>query len=417
MDNKKKARVLVVDDSALIREITRESDTLKLAGTAEDGRAALSQIELLRPDVVTLDIQMPRMDGLETLDEILKRDPIPVIMVSALAKRAADVTLQALDRGALDYVAKPDNVGTDLEELRSQLLRKIRTAASTDVKRVLSIRKARQARRATARKEVRDTKTEADNGSQEYTNCCITIGISTGGPPALTGFLETLRPPMPPIVIVQHMPQHFTAPFAERLNSVSQLDVKEAAHGDVLKVSQVFVAQGGTHLKLKRIGKSVRVQVRAGGDPVSGHMPSADVMMQCAADVFGERSLGVIMTGMGREGADGCGHIKTAGGYVLGQNQATSDVYGMNKVAFQEGYVDRQFPLDDAAKMSDCRCGECFAPARLPFAETDVHRCSMTRCCERCHCPTGTGRCQYWRRFRQAVAGKRDMPVRSAGHS
>ena len=352
MDSKKTIRVLVVDDSALIREIIsdiiHESDGLELAGTAEDGKQALSQIELLKPDVVTLDIQMPRMDGLETLDEILKRDPIPVIMVSALATRAADITLESLDRGALDYVAKPDNVSTDLNELRDQLVRKIRTAASTDVPRVLRIRKARQERRETAKKEASTTASAVSKAADEYINCCVAIGISTGGPPALTGLLEVLRPPMPPIVIVQHMPKQFTAPFSERLHSLSQLNVKEAAHNDVLKSNQVYVAQGGSHLYMKRYGDVVRLQIREDA-PVSGHMPSADVMMQCAADAYGDRVLGVIMTGMGRDGSDGCGYIKAAGGYVLGQNQATSDVYGMNKVAHLEGHVDRQFPLDDAA--------------------------------------------------------------------
>lgn len=352
MDSNKPIRVLVVDDSALIREIIsdiiNECDGLELAGTAEDGQQALSQIEALKPNVVTLDIQMPRMDGLETLDEILKRDPIPVIIVSALATRAADVTLKSLERGALDYVAKPDNLGTNLTELRSQLLHKIRTAASTDVRRVLRIRKSRQERREVARRESQHAAATAPTSAVVYTDCCIAIGISTGGPPALTGLMEVLRPPMPPIVIVQHMPKQFTAPFSERLDSISQLTVKEAAHGDTLQTNHVFVAQGGSHLYMKRFGKSVRLQVREDA-PVSGHMPSADVMMQCAADAFGDRCLGVVMTGMGRDGADGCGYIRSAGGYVLGQNQETSDVYGMNKVAYLEGHVDRQFPLHDAA--------------------------------------------------------------------
>jgi len=174
----------------------------------------------------------------------------------------------------------------------------------------------------------------------------VAIGISTGGPPALAQLFGALIPPLPPIVIVQHMPQMFTGPFANRLNSLSAIRVREAAQGDILRPNEALVAPGGKHLSLRRIGGRVEVVV-ADGDPVSGHKPSVDVMMRSAAQTFGKACVGVIMTGMGRDGADGCAAVRSAGGYVLGQDEATSDVYGMNKVAFVEGHVDVQTSLQN----------------------------------------------------------------------
>jgi two-component system chemotaxis response regulator CheB len=177
---------------------------------------------------------------------------------------------------------------------------------------------------------------------------CVAIGISTGGPPALAQLFETLRLPMPPIVVVQHMPPSFTKPLAWRLDSLSDLSIKEAAQGDVLEPNHVLVAPGGKHLQVRRLGGAVKVVIRD-GPVVSGHKPSVDVMMNSVAEAFGTGCLGVIMTGMGRDGADGCRAIRAAGGYVIGQDESTSDVYGMNKVAYVEGNVDRQFALDEAA--------------------------------------------------------------------
>jgi two-component system chemotaxis response regulator CheB len=184
----------------------------------------------------------------------------------------------------------------------------------------------------------------------ELVGRCVAIGISTGGPPALAQLFDALGPPMPPIVVVQHMPSSFTKPFACRLDSLSELSVKEAATGDVLVPNQVLLAPGGKHLQVRRVGHMVRVVIHD-GPAVSGHKPSVDVMMNSVAEAFGGGCLGVIMTGMGRDGADGCRAIRAAGGYTLGQNEATSDVYGMNKVAYVEGHIDQQFALQDAATL------------------------------------------------------------------
>jgi two-component system chemotaxis response regulator CheB len=357
-------RVLVVDDSAVIRSVIADSIAeapgMKVVGVAEDGQQALDLLDSLRPDVITLDVQMPRMDGLATLDAVLARRAIPVIMVSSLTKLGAEITLDALDRGAVDYLAKPDYGAKTKAALRDELPRKIRMAAGCDVQRIVEIRRG-QRRRIAERAASRGaapaslkpdfSQTPAAGGSPALTELaskCVAIGISTGGPPALAQLFEALRPPMPPIVVVQHMPPSFTKPLAWRLDSLSELSVKEAAQGDVLQPNHVLIAPGGRHLEVRRLGVAVKAVIRD-GPVVSGHKPSVDVMMQSVVQAFGSCCLGVIMTGMGRDGADGCRVIRAAGGYVIGQDEATSDVYGMNKVAYVEGNVDRQFALGEAA--------------------------------------------------------------------
>jgi two-component system chemotaxis response regulator CheB len=222
--------------------------------------------------------------------------------------------------------------------------------AGTDVRRMLQIRRKRaerlKQRPALARISPPNLPPSAD--VSQFDDKCIAVGISTGGPPALTSFFQSLHGPLPPIVVVQHMPADFTKAFAWRLNSIASLSVKEAASGDVLKPNCVYIAPGGKHLHLRKEANAVKCLIRD-GENVSGHKPSVDVMMASAAEIYGNRCLGVVMTGMGRDGSDGCAAIRRAGGYVLGQDAASSDVYGMNKVAFVEGNVDRQFSLDDAA--------------------------------------------------------------------
>lgn len=361
-------RVLVVDDSAVVRSIIADSIAsqadMQVVATASDGRQAMEILESVRPDVITLDIQMPHMDGLATLDAILARHPIPVIMVSSLTKLGAEITLDALDRGAVDYLEKPDYGAKTRSALREELPRKIRAVAGLDVARILQIRRSRKQRRDEAfraangglgkRASERQTLSSREKAAApcppELADKCIAIGISTGGPPALATLFASLRPPLPPIVVVQHMPPSFTKPLAWRLDSLSGLTIKEAAQGDSLLPNHVLIAPGGKHLEVRCLGKTVKAIVRD-GSPVSGHKPSIDVLMQSVVEAFGSGCLGVIMTGMGRDGADGCRAIRAAGGYVLGQDEATSDVYGMNKVAFVEGNVDRQFALDEAAAL------------------------------------------------------------------
>jgi two-component system, chemotaxis family, protein-glutamate methylesterase/glutaminase len=343
-------RILVVDDSAVSRAIICDQIEaavgMSVAGRCRDGRTALEKIAALQPDVVTLDLQMPGMDGLAVLDAMFAINPIPVIMVSSLTYAGAAVTLDALERGAVDYVPKPEKGGIRDQAFGEELLSKIRGAINVDVRRMIALRKRRRVAPKLSSPPV--VKPTADACPAELANKCIALGISTGGPPALTRLLSELRPPMPPIVIVQHMPPQFTGPLAGRLNSLSALSVREASDGDTVEANGVLIAPGGKHLEISRRGSRVRVSTRD-GEPVSGHKPSVDVMMNGAAEAFGPNCLGVIMTGMGRDGVNGCRAIRRAGGYVLGQDEASSDVYGMNKVAFVEGNVDQQFALSDAA--------------------------------------------------------------------
>jgi two-component system chemotaxis response regulator CheB len=349
MSLRKAIRVLVVDDSALMREMIcdnlRAAPDMEVAGTAADGEKALAMLDDAKPDVVTLDVQMPKMDGLATLDALLARRPLPVIMVSALTQLGANTTFEALERGAVDYVAKPASGAQTESVLRDELLRKIRAMAGADVARLLRSRRERKERapaKPAAPVEI------APAANEDLARGCIALGISTGGPPALTRLFETLRPPLPAMAIVQHMPPGFTKTLAWRLDTLGPLSVKEAENGDVFEPGRVLVAPGGQHLQLvKRGGKVVAALVD--GDNVSGHKPSADVLMKSAAALYGKYCLGVIMTGMGRDGADGCGAIRAAGGFVLGQNDDSSDVYGMNKVAFTEGHVNKQFDLREGS--------------------------------------------------------------------
>lgn len=350
--NVKPARVLVVDDSALMRRMISDfvsaGQGLNVVGTARNGDEALQMCATLQPDVVTLDVQMPGKDGLATLTELLQAHPIPVVMVSSLTERGAETTLRALDIGAVDYVAKPDDL-SERSHFQDDLVNKIRLAAGTNVRRLQQIRKTRSEVRE---REVNNParKTAVTTFPPEYRDCCVAIGISTGGPPALTHLFQRLRTPTPPIVIVQHMPQNFTGPFAKRLDSISQLSVKEGATGDVLLPNHAFVAPGGRHMAVRRVGKQYVINIHDAA-PVSGHRPSVDVMMTSVAESFGSKTLGVIMTGMGSDGVDGCAAIVRAGGYVLGQDQESSDVYGMNKAAFTSGFVHQQCSLDELHDM------------------------------------------------------------------
>jgi len=347
-------RVLVVDDSAVVRAMICDAIAatadLEVVGTAVDGCQALNVFRSTQPDVVTLDIRMPIMDGLEALDALLAMRPVPVIMVSALTQLGAQITLEALDRGAIEYVAKPERGLASQTVLQEELIDKIRHVAGADVRRILRIRRDRKRISKPFWEKRHVPKTVTSDIPRDFADKCVVIGVSTGGPPALATLFESLAPPMPPIVVVQHMPPHFIRPLAARLDSLSKLSVKEAAPGDVLVPNRAFIAQGAKHLLVRRHEGEATLLLRD-GEPVNSHKPSIDVTMRSIAETFPGRCLGVIMTGMGSDGADGCEAIRAAGGYVLGQDEASSDIYGMNKVAYERGNVDQQFALADAGRV------------------------------------------------------------------
>ncbi|WP_406697984.1 chemotaxis response regulator protein-glutamate methylesterase [Singulisphaera sp. Ch08] len=342
-------RVLVVDDSALMRkllgDLLRSSTAIEVVGSARDGAEALELAERLRPDLVTLDVEMPGMSGLEVLPALLKVHPVPVVMVSALTQEGAEVTLTALELGAVDFLAKPDrHQVAGLKESRDLLISKVLSAAKS---RVRPTREREVPARRVPPPAPRESEAPpAVSVGEGLVTPCILIGISTGGPQALAQVLPVLTPPLPPILIVQHMPAKFTYVFAERLSRQCSLPVKEAEQGDRVLPGAILIAPGGRHMTLTGSPPSVRVTL-ADGPLVSGHKPSVDMLFQSGARVYGAAAIGIIMTGMGRDGVEGCKKILDAGGQAFGQDEQTSVVYGMNKAAFQEHAVQSQFALLD----------------------------------------------------------------------
>jgi two-component system chemotaxis response regulator CheB len=333
-------RVLIVDDSALMRkllsEMLRSSPELEVVGTARDGEEALTLVEALRPDVVTLDVEMPGLSGLEVLPRLLEIARIPVIMVSTWTKEGADTTLEALELGAVDFLAKPDRSRfPELRNARDLLVEKVLTASGSRLRaprsRGAAVAPGGGTRASTAGRTPRK---------------CVVLGISTGGPQTLTRIVSELEPPLPPILVVQHMPATFTRVFAARLDRRCRVEVREAAEGLRVEPDQILIAPGGRQLRL--VGRPPMVRVALDdGPPVSGHKPSVDVLFRSAAEAFGPEAVGVLMTGMGRDGVDGCLSILQAGGTTLGQDEASSIIYGMNKAAFEAGAIRQQFSADE----------------------------------------------------------------------
>ncbi len=363
----RRVRVLVVDDSALMRRLLSDllgsAPEIEIVGTARDGREAVLQATKHKPDVITLDVEMPEVSGLEALPTLLAVHEVPVVMVSALTQEGADVTLQALELGAVDFMPKPErNQLAEMRASRDLLVSKVLAAAESQVRRPRRniARPPRPTPPAISSPAEGDgnlpggvppqTAPATAKSALSSIPTCLVIGISTGGPQALSQIFPLLVPPVPPILVVQHMPAQFTGIFAERLNRYAALQVKEAAEGDSVLPDRILVAPGGRHLVL--IGHPPRVRVALLDEPpVSGHRPSIDVLFQSAARVYRSAAVGILMTGMGRDGVDGCKAILAARGFTLGQDENTSVVYGMNKAAFLEGAVRAQFALDELPRI------------------------------------------------------------------
>ena len=343
-----KIRVLIVDDSAVVRETLREilsSDPrIEVMATASDPFVAMERMRDQAPDVITLDIEMPRMDGLTFLRRIMSEHPIPVVICSSLAAEGAETTLRALEFGAVDIITKP-RVGCRqfLEESRQVLCDAVRAAAISRLPRL-----------ATARPEVAPKLTadavlsKATHVLTETTEKLVVIGASTGGTEALRAVLEALPADSPGIVIVQHMPENFTRAFAARLDSLCRISVKEAENNDTVFSGRALIAPGNHHLLLKRSGARYYVEVKE-GPLVCRHRPSVDVLFRSAARYAGKNALGIIMTGMGDDGARGLLEMKEAGAATVAQDERTCIVFGMPQVAIKMGAVDRILPLDGLA--------------------------------------------------------------------
>jgi two-component system chemotaxis response regulator CheB len=342
--NKKKIRVLIVDDSSFIRMAIRgilERDPdIEVAGSAIDGADGVKKAIDLRPDIVTMDVEMPKMDGITALKEIMAKAPMRVVMVSTLTNEGARATFEALEAGAVDYV--PKNVtdcNTAQKIFKEELLRKIKAAAGSLVPRktILPTRVDRPTTHTAA-----STKLVAGRIS------CIGIGASTGGPVALQEVLSRIPANFPyGIVVAIHMPKAFTGPYADRLNSKCSLTIKEASDGDVIRPGTVLVAPGGVHSTLVRQNGLITVRTVPTTElPQYVYIPSVDLMLSSMADVSNGTALGVILTGMGSDGFKGMQHIKKRGGSTLVQDEATSTIYGMPKACIEGGIADLVLPLD-----------------------------------------------------------------------
>jgi len=349
MPEMKKVRVLVVDDSALMRKLIPqmlETDrAIEVVGTAMDGTFCLKKIEELQPDVITLDLQMPGMNGIDTLKEIMRRNPRPVIVVSSHSTEGASVTFKALGLGAFDFVTKPQDATAHMAETASELIAKIKAAADCKVVRAGTFQAAAPVAKISAAK------------AAPPPSKLVAIGISTGGPQALEFLLAQLPPDFPgAIVIVQHMPEGFTEMFARRLDELCSLRVKEAQSGDVLQAGRVLVCPGSRHIKVKRLTMG-DIVVLNDDVRVNGHRPSADVLFNSAAEEFGGQTVAVIMTGMGDDGAEGLGAVKRAGGVTIAQSEESCVVYGMPKAAIERGYATRVVALDVLSSTLQALCG------------------------------------------------------------
>ena len=338
----KKIRVLVIDDSALIRQILTSGLSLdpeiEVVGSAIDPYVARDKIIKLQPDVLTLDVEMPRMDGVEFLHKLMPQYPLPVVMVSSLTQRGKQITIEALEAGAVDFVSKPtSNVAHGMNSMLNELRKKVKVASRANVSHWKNKPHFKPGTTAISSKAL-----------AESTDKVIAIGASTGGTEAIKKVVCQFPASSPGVVIVQHMPPGFTKMFSERLNQLCAMEVKEAEDGDRVRSGRILVAPGAKQLEVMRSGGVYQVRCKE-GEKVSGHCPSVDVMMHSVAKNVGSNAIGVMLTGMGSDGAEGMLAMHNAGARTLAQDEASCVVFGMPKVAYEKGGAEKLVPLDKIA--------------------------------------------------------------------
>ncbi len=344
-NTKKKIRVLVADDSAFMRkvlsDIINSDQELEVVGTARNGEEALQKAVTLQPDVITLDVEMPVLDGLSTLEKIMEQYPVPVIMLSALTKAGASATIRALERGAVDFLAKPGgSISLDIGKSQEEIINKIKMAAE------IPRHKYKNCQQDTLGVE---KKNYLKRTSTTNALTLVAIGTSTGGPKALHEVISRIPAGLnTALLIVQHMPPGFTKSLAQRLDAISPLTVKEAEEGDEVKCGFAFIAPGNYHMEVQPRQDKLFIHLHQGPN-VNGHRPSVDVMMQSVARINAPK-IGVIMTGMGQDGAQGMLALKKAGAINIGESPETCVVYGMPKAARQLGAVDYEVPVQEIAE-------------------------------------------------------------------
>ncbi len=345
-----KIKVLVVDDSAFMRKslsIMLESDPgIEVIATAIDGLDGLNKVKNLRPDIVTLDIEMPKMDGLTALKHIMKQSPTPVIMVSSLTTEGADETLKALDLGAVDFIPKASSfVSVAIAAIKEDLIRKVKAFAKNKksvVNRLNTFHK-----KSTNSIGARTTSTQSIKPLPRANYKAVVLGISTGGPISLQKVVPILSPKLNvPTFIVQHMPPKFTASLAQRLNNMSKLEVKEAENNEIVRNGVVYIAPGGMHMILRKNGINTVISISEMPKETL-HKPSVDVLFESAEKVYGKNVLSIIMTGMGRDGLEGVKKLKAVGAHCIAQDESSCVVYGMPKAIVENGLADTIAPLEE----------------------------------------------------------------------
>lgn len=353
-----KIRVLIADDSAFMRKVLHSillaEPGFEVAGEARDGREAVSQSESLKPDVITMDINMPHLDGLQATEQIMSTNPRPIVVVSSESKEGAEITLKALQLGAIDFVAKPNSgVDLDMSSVRDELVRKLRVAAKVRVVRTASRTKvAHEVASSAPRTEPGVSpgpKTESPRAAAQPAKSngkfpLVVIAASTGGPATLMKFLPSFPREFPgALLIVQHMPGAFTSQFSQQLSEACAIRVKEGEAGEILAPGNAYICPGSHHMRVSATGRVTLDD----GPRILGYRPCADVTLESAAEYAGPLSIGVVMTGMGNDGVRGAQAMKSAGGYIIAQDEATSVIFGMNAEAIRNGAVDQVLPIEN----------------------------------------------------------------------
>ena len=343
----RKIRVLVIDDSALVRSVMKElidrERDMECVGTAPDPLVAREMIKSLNPDVLTLDVEMPRMDGLDFLERLMRLRPMPVVMVSTLTERGSSITFHALELGAVDFVSKPKlDIARGMEEYAGEITEKIRAAAQARVRKAAAVPLIQEKLSA-------DAILPSVTGRLSSTEKLIIIGASTGGTEAIKEVLTRFPADVPGILVAQHMPENFTKSFAERLNNLCRISVREAGHNERILPGHAYIAPGHSHLLLKRSGANYLTELNQ-GPPVNRHRPSVDVLFRSAANAAGANAMGILLTGMGKDGAQGLLEMRQAGSYTIAQDESSCVVFGMPREAILLGGASEVLPLQNIAR-------------------------------------------------------------------
>lgn len=359
----KKIRVLVVDDSAFMRKVLQgiiaSDPQLEVCGEARDGREAVSQVEALKPDVISMDINMPHMDGLEATKLIMGSNPHPILVVSSESRDGAEVTLKSLQLGAIDFVAKPSGgIDLDMSSVREELCRKLKMAAKVRVVRNATGRAPDPS--ASARNAHHDDRSPAPSRAGKFP--IVVMASSTGGPATLMQFVPYFPKDFPgAVIVIQHMPGNFTSQFSKQLGEVSQIKVKEAESGEIIVPYHLYVCPGSHHLRVSPTGRVVLDD----GARIGGYRPCADVALETAAVYAGHMTIGVVLTGMGNDGARGVQAVKAAGGHVIAQDESTAVIFGMPQEAIKTGAVDQVLPIETIYQGIEKRVQYVFGAAKV----------------------------------------------------